>query len=66
MKGASGLSYEQAAEIYGCRLGTIRSRVSQARASLKRILEEDRVLRGRSRLDLEEDRQLLDLLEGST
>ncbi len=38
--GASGLSYEEAAAVCGCRVGTIKSRVSRARADLKRTLDE--------------------------
>jgi len=37
--GASGFSYEEAAEIVGCAVGTIKSRVSRARAELERRLE---------------------------
>ena len=33
--GASGLSYEDAADVCGCRVGTIKSRVSRARQNLK-------------------------------
>ncbi|WP_163265691.1 sigma-70 family RNA polymerase sigma factor [Chelativorans alearense] len=36
--GASGFSYEEAAEICGCAVGTIKSRVSRARARLQEIL----------------------------
>jgi RNA polymerase sigma-70 factor (ECF subfamily) len=36
--GASGLSYEEAAEICGCAVGTIKSRVSRARKSLEVIM----------------------------
>ena len=36
--GAAGLSYEEAAEICGCALGTIKSRVNRARARLTRLL----------------------------
>jgi RNA polymerase sigma-70 factor (ECF subfamily) len=36
---ASGFSYEDAAEICGVRVGTIKSRVSRARARLQEILE---------------------------
>jgi RNA polymerase sigma-70 factor, ECF subfamily len=39
--GASGFSYEEAAKICGCKSGTIKSRVSRARAQLHRILETD-------------------------
>ncbi len=37
--GASGLSYEEAAEVCGCRVGTVKSRVSRARNELRQILE---------------------------
>jgi RNA polymerase sigma-70 factor (ECF subfamily) len=37
--GASGFSYEEAAEICGCAVGTIKSRVSRARNRLQEILE---------------------------
>ena len=36
--GASGFSYEEAAEICGCAIGTIKSRVSRARTRLQEIL----------------------------
>jgi RNA polymerase sigma-70 factor (ECF subfamily) len=36
--GASGFSYEEAAEICGCAVGTIKSRVSRARTRLQDIL----------------------------
>ncbi len=36
--GAAGLSYEEAAEIAGCALGTIKSRVNRARTRLAEIL----------------------------
>ena len=37
--GAAGLSYEEAAEICGCALGTIKSRVNRARARLLVLME---------------------------
>ena len=37
--GASGLSYEEAAEICDCAVGTIKSRVSRARKALETIME---------------------------
>ena len=37
--GAAGLSYEEAAEICGCAVGTVKSRVSRARRALQGILE---------------------------
>lgn len=39
--GAAGLSYEEAAEICGCALGTIKSRVNRARARLLRVMNAD-------------------------
>jgi RNA polymerase sigma-70 factor (ECF subfamily) len=36
--GAAGLSYEEAAEICGCALGTIKSRVNRARTRLLKIM----------------------------
>lgn len=38
--GAGGMSYEEAAEICGCALGTMKSRVSRARAALEQIMEQ--------------------------
>jgi RNA polymerase sigma-70 factor, ECF subfamily len=40
--GAAGMTYEEVAEICGCALGTIKSRVNRARAKLIRLLDEDR------------------------
>lgn len=37
--GAGGFSYEEAAQICGCAIGTVKSRVSRARAALAVILE---------------------------
>ena len=37
--GASGFSYEEAADICGCAVGTIKSRVSRARVKLQEILK---------------------------
>jgi RNA polymerase sigma-70 factor, ECF subfamily len=37
--GAAGMTYEEAAEICGCALGTIKSRVNRARARLLRIMD---------------------------
>lgn len=39
--GASGFAYEEAAEICGCAVGTIKSRVSRARTALKGMLGVD-------------------------
>jgi RNA polymerase sigma-70 factor (ECF subfamily) len=38
--GAGGFAYEEAAEICGCAVGTVKSRVSRARRALHSILEE--------------------------
>lgn len=38
--GAGGFSYEEAAEICGCAVGTIKSRVGRARATLTSMLED--------------------------
>ncbi|MFL0355623.1 sigma-70 family RNA polymerase sigma factor [Erythrobacter sp. GH1-10] len=38
--GAGGFSYEEAAEICGCAVGTIKSRVGRARATLNSMLED--------------------------
>ena len=37
--GASGFSYEEAAEICGCAVGTLKSRVNRARVRLRDLLE---------------------------
>ncbi|AIT79569.1 sigma-70 family RNA polymerase sigma factor [Novosphingobium pentaromativorans] len=37
--GASGFSYEEAAEIAGCPIGTMKSRVARARTDLARMLD---------------------------
>ena len=39
MVGAAGLSYEEAAEIAGCALGTIKSRVNRARNRLAEVMD---------------------------
>jgi len=46
--GASGLSYEEAAETCHCPIGTIKSRVSRARSDLLRLLAGDQVKTPRS------------------
>lgn len=39
--GAGGFSYEEAAEICGCAIGTMKSRVARGRAALVQLLDED-------------------------
>ena len=39
--GASGFSYEEAAEIMGCAVGTVKSRLSRARTRLSEIMESE-------------------------
>ena len=41
--GAAGLTYEEAAEICGCAVGTIKSRVSRARTRLLQIMDVEEV-----------------------
>jgi RNA polymerase sigma-70 factor (ECF subfamily) len=41
--GAGGFSYEEAAEICGCAIGTIKSRVGRARAALNAMLSEGNI-----------------------
>ncbi|WP_332888314.1 sigma factor-like helix-turn-helix DNA-binding protein [Caulobacter endophyticus] len=43
LAGAGGLSYDEAAQITGVVMGTVKSRVSRARASLARALTEERL-----------------------
>ena len=42
--GAAGLTYEEAAEVCGCALGTIKSRVNRARARLLKLMDADDAL----------------------
>lgn len=41
--GAGGFSYEEASEICGCAIGTIKSRVGRARAALNTMLDEGNI-----------------------
>ena len=43
--GASGLSYEEAANVCDCAVGTVKSRVSRAREELTRLLSDDTLVR---------------------
>ena len=46
--GANGLSYEEAAEVIGCAVGTVRSRLSRARVELQTVLEQSPVAQSRA------------------
>jgi RNA polymerase sigma-70 factor (ECF subfamily) len=48
---AAGLSYEEASEVCGCAVGTIKSRLNRARNELKRVLAKSRGLAGEPRQD---------------
>lgn len=43
--GAGGLSYEEAAEVCACAVGTVKSRVSRARAALEKRLDDGTTLK---------------------
>ena len=45
---AAGLSYDEAADVCGCAVGTIKSRLNRARSELKRVLESSRGAAGAS------------------
>jgi RNA polymerase sigma-70 factor (ECF subfamily) len=48
---AAGLSYEEASEVCGCAVGTIKSRLNRARTELKKVLAKSRGLAGEPRED---------------
>jgi RNA polymerase sigma-70 factor (ECF subfamily) len=60
--GAGGFSYEEAAEICGCAVGTIKSRVGRARAALNEMLASGKIPR-RSSDDEAAHRAILEELE---
>lgn len=62
--GAEGFSYEEAAEICGCAVGTIKSRVNRARNRLVDILGDDELKGGQSRVAAETDRLVKDAVRG--
>jgi len=55
--GAGGLSYEEAAKVCGCAIGTVKSRVARARQALERMLNgaEQNALPGRHEISSTED-----------
>lgn len=60
--GAGGFSYEEAANICGCAIGTIKSRVGRARAALSSMMEEGAIPQ-RSLEDASAHRAILQELE---
>ncbi len=60
--GAGGFSYEEAAQICGCAVGTIKSRVGRARAALTAMIDEGRLPR-RASGDADAHRAILEELE---
>ena len=60
--GAGGFSYEEAAQICDCALGTIKSRVGRARATLNEMLTKDNIP-GRSTRDATAHAAILDELD---
>ncbi|BBC74390.1 DNA-directed RNA polymerase sigma-70 factor [Altererythrobacter sp. B11] len=60
--GAGGFSYEEAAEICGCAVGTIKSRVGRARAALTSMMDEGSIP-DRSRADPAAHRAILEELD---
>jgi RNA polymerase sigma-70 factor (ECF subfamily) len=60
--GAGGFSYEEAAQICGCAVGTIKSRVGRARAALNEMLASGNIPR-RSSNDEAAHRAILEELE---
>lgn len=63
--GAGGLSYEEAAAVCDCRVGTVKSRVSRARAELRDLLEGNKLHLTRSEMTDAEKDELTDSLEGN-
>ncbi len=54
--GANGMSYQEAAEIVGCAIGTIKSRVARGRAALTLLVDGKESADGGGRNDGEHDR----------
>lgn len=44
MRDINGLSYEEIADIAGCSLGTVKSRINRSRLALRKLLEKDKEL----------------------
>jgi RNA polymerase sigma-70 factor (ECF subfamily) len=56
---AAGLSYEEAAGVCACAVGTIKSRLNRARGELKRVLAQSRGLAGESKRSLQDLRRAI-------
>lgn len=63
--GAGGFSYEEAAQICGCAVGTIKSRVGRARATLSAMIDEGKIPR-RASGDVEAHSAILQELEAAS
>jgi RNA polymerase sigma-70 factor (ECF subfamily) len=61
--GAGGMAYEEAAQVCGCAVGTIKSRVSRARRALETILAEAGTRRNNDDRDIPADKAFDDILE---
>lgn len=59
--GAGGFSYEEAAEICGCAIGTIKSRVGRARSALAEMLEDGSIPQRSTKDDIAHDAILEEL-----
>jgi RNA polymerase sigma-70 factor (ECF subfamily) len=60
--GAAGLSYDEAAAICGCAIGTIKSRVSRARVALGHLMQ-DRQVGRRERSDVSAEHVFDDIMQ---
>jgi RNA polymerase sigma-70 factor (ECF subfamily) len=61
--GAGGMAYEEAAQVCGCAVGTIKSRVSRARRALEVILAEAGSRKNNAERDIPADKAFDDILE---
>jgi RNA polymerase sigma-70 factor (ECF subfamily) len=61
--GAGGMAYEEAAQVCGCAVGTIKSRVSRARRALETLLTEAGTRKRNADQDIPADKAFDDILE---
>src|SRR5262249_2261812 len=61
--GAGGMAYEEAAQVCGCAVGTIKSRVSRARRALEALLTEAGSRRTNGDHDIPADQAFDDILQ---